>query len=99
MTTGSTPKRRRPPGDELVSWAEKLTKSDGSQYGYSIFDDTTGEALNFYPIPMVNYGGNLANDDNTKWLANTPRPHPGVAAPGRPHQEEIRATDRDVRRS
>ena len=58
--------------DELVGWAEKLTKPDGSQYGYSIFDDTTGEALNFYPIPMVNYGGNLANDDNTKWLANSP---------------------------
>lgn len=58
--------------DELVGWAEKLTKSDGSQWGYSIFDDTTGEALNFYPIPMVNYGGNLANEDNTKWLANTP---------------------------
>ena len=58
--------------DEVIAWAEQLTKSDGSQYGYGVFDDTTGEALNFYPIPMVNYGGNLANDDNTEWLANTP---------------------------
>ncbi|MEZ4500926.1 MAG: sugar ABC transporter substrate-binding protein [Thermomicrobiales bacterium] len=58
--------------DEVVEWAKLLTKSDGSQWGYSVFDNTTGEALNFYPIPMVNYGGNLANDDNTEWLANTP---------------------------
>lgn len=58
--------------DEVVAFAEQLTKSDGSQYGYGVFDDTSGEALNFYPIPMVNYGGNLANDDNTEWLANSP---------------------------
>jgi multiple sugar transport system substrate-binding protein len=58
--------------EEMVEWAKLLTKEDGTQWGYSVFDDTTGEALNFYPIPMVNYGGNLANEDNTEWLANTP---------------------------
>lgn len=58
--------------DEMVEWAKVLTKEDGSQWGYSVLDNTTGEALNFYPVPMVNYGGDLANADNTEWLANTP---------------------------
>jgi ABC-type glycerol-3-phosphate transport system substrate-binding protein len=57
--------------EEMVEFARMLTKEDGSQWGYSVFDNTTGEALNFYPIPMVNYGGPLANEDNTEWLANT----------------------------
>lgn len=55
--------------DELIDFAKKLTKEDGSQWGYSIMDNTTGEMLNFVPVPIVNYGGSLATDDDTKWLA------------------------------
>jgi sn-glycerol 3-phosphate transport system substrate-binding protein len=57
--------------DELVGWAVKLTKSDGSQWGYSIMDNTSGEMLNFVPVPIVNYGGPLTSDDDKQWLATT----------------------------
>jgi ABC-type glycerol-3-phosphate transport system substrate-binding protein len=56
---------------ELAQFAQKLTKSDGSQWGYSIMDDTTGEMLNFVPVPIVNYGGDLSNADDSKWVANS----------------------------
>jgi ABC-type glycerol-3-phosphate transport system substrate-binding protein len=56
--------------DELVEFAKKLTKSDGSQWGYSTMDDTTGEMLNFVTVPIVNYGGELSNADDTEWTAN-----------------------------
>lgn len=58
--------------EELREFAQKLTKSDGSQWGYSIMDNTTGEMLNFVPVPIVNYGGELSNADDTEWVANTP---------------------------
>jgi multiple sugar transport system substrate-binding protein len=57
--------------DELIGWAKTLTKADGSQWGYSIMDNTSGEMLNFVPVPIVNYGGPLTNDDDTEWLATT----------------------------
>jgi ABC-type glycerol-3-phosphate transport system substrate-binding protein len=55
--------------DELIDMAKTLTKEDGSQWGYSIMDNTTGEMLNFVPVPIVNYGGPLATEDDTEWLA------------------------------
>ncbi len=55
--------------DELVEMAKALTKEDGSQWGYSIMDNTTGEMLNFVPVPIVNYGGPLTTDDDSEWLA------------------------------
>lgn len=64
--------------DELIAFAKKLTKDDGSQWGYSIMDNTTGEMLNFVPVPIVNYGGPLATDDDTKWLAQGPEYEKGL---------------------
>jgi multiple sugar transport system substrate-binding protein len=64
--------------DELVDFAKKLTKDDGSQWGYSIMDNTTGEMLNFVPVPIVNYGGPLATDDDTEWLAHGPEYEKGL---------------------
>ncbi len=55
--------------DGLVEMARALTKEDGSQWGYSIMDNTTGEMLNFVPVPIVNYGGLLTTDDDSEWLA------------------------------
>ena len=55
--------------DELIEMAKALTKEDGSQWGYSIMDNTTGEMLNFVPVPIVNYGGPLAAEDDSEWLA------------------------------
>lgn len=57
--------------DELIGMAKALTKEDGSQWGHSIYDNTTGEMLNFVPVPMVNYGGPLSSDDDSQWLAST----------------------------
>lgn len=56
--------------EELREFAKKLTKEDGSQWGYGIMDNTTGEMLNFVPVPIVNYGGPLATDDDSEWLAH-----------------------------
>lgn len=64
--------------DELVEMAKTLTKEDGSQWGYSIMDNTTGEMLNFVPVPIVNYGGPLATDDDTEWLATGPEYDKGL---------------------
>lgn len=64
--------------DELIDFAKKLTKEDGSQWGYSIMDNTTGEMLNFVPVPIVNYGGPLATDDDTQWLAEGPEYEKGL---------------------
>ncbi len=58
--------------EELVEFGKKLTKDDGSQWGYSIMDNTTGEMLNFVTVPIVNYGGPLAPDDDSTWLAAGP---------------------------
>jgi len=58
--------------EELVDFGKKLTKDDGSQWGYSIMDNTTGEMLNFVTVPIVNYGGPLAPDDDSQWLAFGP---------------------------
>ena len=58
--------------------AKTLTKEDGSQWGYSIMDNTTGEMLNFVPVPIVNYGGPLATDDDTEWLATGPEYEKGL---------------------
>lgn len=59
--------------DELRTYAQKLTKTDASgkvvQWGYSIMDDTTGEMVNFVPVPIINYGGDLATPDDKKWIA------------------------------
>ncbi len=64
--------------DELIEFAKQLTKEDGSQWGYSIMDNTTGEMLNFVPVPIVNYGGPLATDDDTEWLATGPEYEKGL---------------------
>jgi ABC-type glycerol-3-phosphate transport system substrate-binding protein len=34
--------------------------------------------LNFVPVPIVNYGGPLATDDDTKWLAQGPEYEKGL---------------------
>lgn len=57
--------------EELREFATQLTKPDGEQWGYSIMDNTTGEMLNFVPVPIVNYGGELAAPDDSEWLATT----------------------------
>lgn len=64
--------------DELVTMAKTLTKEDGSQWGYGIMDNTTGEMLNFVPVPIVNYGGPLATDDDTEWLMTGPEYEKGL---------------------
>lgn len=64
--------------EELVDFAKKLTKEDGSQWGYSMMDNTTGEMLNFVPVPIVNYGGPIATDDDTKWLMQGPEYEKGL---------------------
>ena len=63
----------KPPAtwEELRTLAAQLTKSDGSQWGYSIMDNTTGEMLTFVPVPIVNYGGPLTSEGDTEWLATT----------------------------
>jgi len=58
--------------EELREFAKQLTKGEGSQWGYSIMDNTTGEMLNFVPVPIVNYGGELTNPDDSEWVATTP---------------------------
>jgi multiple sugar transport system substrate-binding protein len=58
--------------EELREFAKQLTKADGSQWGYSIMDNTTGEMLNFVPVPIVNYGGELTNPDDSEWVATSP---------------------------
>jgi multiple sugar transport system substrate-binding protein len=58
--------------EELREMAKTLTKADGSQWGYSIMDNTTGEMLNFVPVPIVNYGGELTNEDDSEWVATSP---------------------------
>jgi len=57
--------------DELRSFAAQLTKADGTQWGYGIEDNSTGEMGNYVPVPIVNYGGELTNEDDTEWLATT----------------------------
>jgi multiple sugar transport system substrate-binding protein len=57
--------------EELREFAMRLTKPDGEQWGYSIMDNTTGEMLNFVPVPIVNHGGELTNAEDTEWLATT----------------------------
>ena len=70
--------------EELVEYAKKLTidesgKNAGEegfnpkkvvQWGYSIMDNTTGEMVNFVPVPIRNYGGEFLNEDGTKWIMN-----------------------------
>jgi ABC-type glycerol-3-phosphate transport system substrate-binding protein len=76
---GLDPEKAPATWDELIANATTLTKSDGSQWGYSIMDNTTGEMLNFVPVPIVNYGGDLDDADDTQWLATTDAHVQGLA--------------------
>lgn len=62
--------------EELLEFAQMLTIRDDAgnvtQWGYSIIDNTTGIMLNYVPVAIVNYGGELTNEDNSEWVANTP---------------------------
>jgi len=63
-------------------YAPKLTRKDASgqvtQWGYGIMDNTTGEMLNFVPVPIVNYGGEFTTPDDKQWVANTPEHAAGL---------------------
>jgi ABC-type glycerol-3-phosphate transport system substrate-binding protein len=73
---GLDPETKPATWDDLRTYAQKLTKKDAAgrvtQWGYGIMDNTDNFMLNFVPVPMVNYGGDLITADNKKWIGNSP---------------------------